>query len=83
MFVAPPTISQYVAISALNYDNYLKNIVRGYKENMNLFDFTISEKDMNLLHGLARNYRAVPCALGTSHQIDLPSRHGVNGLELI
>ena len=53
------------------------------KENMNIFDFTISEKDMNLLHGLARNYRAVPCALGTSHQIDLPSRHGVNGLELI
>ena len=36
LFVAPPTISQYVAISALNYDNYLKNIVRGYKENMNL-----------------------------------------------
>ncbi len=53
------------------------------KENMNIFDFTISEKDMNLLHGLARNYRAVPCALGTSHQIDLPSRHGVSGLELI
>jgi len=53
------------------------------KENMNIFDFTISEKDMNLLHGLARNYRAVPCALGTNHQIDLPSRHGVNGLELI
>ena len=53
------------------------------KENMNIFDFTISEKDMNLLHGLARNYRAVPCALDTSHQIDLPSRHGVNGLELI
>ena len=53
------------------------------KENMNIFDFTISEKDMNLLHGLARNYRAVPCALGTSHQIDLPSRHGINGLELI
>ena len=53
------------------------------KENMNIFDFTISEKDMNLLHGLARNYRAVPCALGTNHQIDLPSRHGVGGLELI
>ena len=53
------------------------------KENMNIFDFTISEKDMNLLHGLARNYRAVPCALDTNHQIDLPSRHGVNGLELI
>ena len=53
------------------------------KENMNIFDFTITKKDMNLLHGLARNYRAVPCALGTSHQIDLPSRHGVSGLELI
>ena len=53
------------------------------KDNMNIFDFTINEKDMNLLHSLARNYRAVPCALGTSHQIDLPSRHGVNGLELI
>ena len=53
------------------------------KENMNIFDFTITKKDMNLLHGLARNYRAVPCALGTNHQIDLPSRHGVNGLELI
>lgn len=53
------------------------------KENMNIFDFTITEKDMNLLHGLARNYRAVPCALGTTHQIDLPSRHGVSGLELI
>ena len=51
--------------------------------NSSNFDFTISEKDMNLLHGLARNYRAVPCALGTNHQIDLPSRHGVNGLELI
>ena len=53
------------------------------KENMNIFDFTIDEEDMNLLFGLARNYRAVPCALGTSHQIDLPSRHGVSGLELI
>jgi diketogulonate reductase-like aldo/keto reductase len=53
------------------------------KDNMNIFDFTINEKDMNLLHSLARNYRAVPCALGTSHQIDLPSRHGVSGLELI
>ncbi len=53
------------------------------KDNMNIFDFTINEKDMNLLYGLARNYRAVPCALGTSHQIDLPSRHGVSGLELI
>ena len=53
------------------------------KENMNIFDFTIDEEDMNLLFGLARNYRAVPCALGTTHQIDLPSRHGVSGLELI
>ena len=53
------------------------------KDNMNIFDFTINEKDMNLLHSLARNHRAVPCALGTSHQIDLPSRHGVSGLELI
>ena len=53
------------------------------KENMNIFDFTIDEEDMNLLYGLARNYRAVPCALGTTHQIDLPSKHGVDGLELV
>ena len=53
------------------------------KENMKIFDFTISEDDMNSLHSLARNFRAVPCALGTNHQIDLPSKHGVNGLELI
>jgi diketogulonate reductase-like aldo/keto reductase len=53
------------------------------KENMKIFDFTISENDMNSLHSLARNYRAVPCALGTNHQIDLPSKHSVNGLELI
>ena len=25
----------------------------------------------NLLHELNRNYRVVPCALGTNHQIDL------------
>ena len=36
LFVAPPTISQYVAISALNYENYLKKIVNGYKQNMEL-----------------------------------------------
>jgi len=53
------------------------------KENMNIFDFIISAEDMNSLHNLSRNYRAVPCALGTNHQIDLPSKHGVNGLELI
>ena len=53
------------------------------KENLNIFDFTITGEDMKLLHGLARNYRAVPSALGTSHQIDLPSKHGVNGLELL
>ena len=53
------------------------------KENMEIFDFTISENDMISLHSLARNFRAVPCALGTNHQIDLPSKHGVNGLELI
>jgi len=53
------------------------------KQNINIFNFTISDEDMILLHSLARNYRAVPCALGTSHQIDLPSRHGVSGLELI
>ena len=53
------------------------------KENMKIFDFTISENDMNSLHSLARDYRAVPRALGTNHQIDLPSKHSVNGLELI
>ena len=53
------------------------------KENLKIFDFTISENDMNTLHSLARNYRAVPCALGTNHQIDLPSKHIDNGLELI
>ena len=53
------------------------------KENMEIFDFTISADDINSLHSLARNFRAVPCALGTNHQIDLPSKHGVNGLELI
>ena len=53
------------------------------KENMNIFDFIISAEDMNSLHNLSRNFRAVPCALGTNHQIDLPSKHGVNGLELI
>ena len=36
LFVAPPTISQYVAISALSYDNYLKKVVKTYKENMQL-----------------------------------------------
>ena len=53
------------------------------KENMNIFDFIISAEDMNSLHNLSRSFRAVPCALGTNHQIDLPSKHGVNGLELI
>ena len=53
------------------------------KENMNIFDFKISVEDMNSLHNLSRNFRVVPCALGTNHQIDLPSKHGVNGLELI
>ena len=36
LFVAPPTISQYVAISALDYDNYLKKIVKTYEQNMYL-----------------------------------------------
>ena len=36
LFVAPPTISQYVALSALDYDKYLKKIVNTYRENMEL-----------------------------------------------
>ena len=36
LFVAPPTISQYVAISALDYDNYLKKVVKTYEQNMHL-----------------------------------------------
>ena len=36
LFVAPPTISQYVALSALDQENYLKKIVKTYKENMEL-----------------------------------------------
>ena len=36
LFVAPPTISQYVAISALDHFNYLKKIVKIYKQNMHL-----------------------------------------------
>ena len=36
LFVAPPTISQYVALSALNYNNYLKKIVKTYEQNMEL-----------------------------------------------
>ena len=36
LFVAPPTISQYVAISSLNYVSYLNKIVKGYKENMEI-----------------------------------------------
>ena len=52
-------------------------------ENLNIFDFTIDENDMNSLHKLDKNYRVVPSALGTFHQIDLPSRHTKKGLELI
>jgi len=52
-------------------------------ENINIFDFTIDENDMNSLHKLDKNYRVVPSALGTFHQIDLPSRHTNKGLELI
>ena len=36
LFVAPPTISQYVALSVLEEEKYLKKIVKGYKENMEL-----------------------------------------------
>ena len=36
LFVAPPTISQYVAISALDHDRYLKEIVKTYEQNMHL-----------------------------------------------
>ena len=52
-------------------------------ENLNIFDFTIDENDMSSLHKLDKNYRVVPSALGTFHQIDLPSRHTNKGLELI
>ena len=52
-------------------------------ENLNIFDFTIDENDMNSLHKLDKNYRVVPSALGTFHQIDLPSKHTNKGLELI
>ncbi len=52
-------------------------------ENLNIFDFTIDENDMNSLYKLDKNYRVVPSALGTFHQIDLPSRHTNKGLELI
>ena len=36
LFVAPPTISQYVALSVLDEEKYLKKIVKGYKENMEI-----------------------------------------------
>ncbi|PPR35636.1 MAG: Aspartate aminotransferase [Alphaproteobacteria bacterium MarineAlpha6_Bin4] len=36
LFVAPPTISQYVALSSLNYGNFLNKIVKTYKKNMEL-----------------------------------------------
>ena len=36
LFVAPPTISQYVALSVLEEEKYLKKIVKVYKENMEL-----------------------------------------------
>ncbi len=40
LFVAPPTISQYVALSALNYKKYLNDIVKDYKKNLDmLYDF--------------------------------------------
>tara|TARA_Y100000590_G_scaffold360637_1_gene417002 strand:- start:2040 stop:3197 length:1158 start_codon:yes stop_codon:yes gene_type:complete len=35
LFVAPPTVSQHIAMSAFDYDLYLKKLVKIYKENMN------------------------------------------------
>ena len=52
-------------------------------ENLNIFDFTIDKNDMNSLYKLDKNYRVVPSALGTFHQIDLPSKHTNKGLEPI
>ena len=79
--------SAQIVLRWLNQQNWIaipKSVNENrMKENLKIFDFTISENDMNTLHSLARNYRAVPCALGTNHQIDLPSKHTDNGLELI
>ena len=52
-------------------------------ENLNIFDFIIDDNDIYSLQNLDRNYRVVSCALGTDHQIDLPSKHGNNGLNLL
>ena len=79
--------SAQIVLRWLNQQNWIaipKSVNENrMKENLKIFDFTISENDMNTLHSLARNYRAVPCALGTNHQIDLPSKHTDDGLELI
>ena len=36
LFVAPPTISQFVALSVLEEEKYLNKIVEEYKKNMEL-----------------------------------------------
>ena len=36
LFVAPPTISQYVALSALDYEKYLNKIVKNYEANLDI-----------------------------------------------
>ena len=41
LFVAPPTISQYVALAVLDEERYLKKIVQGYKENMEILFYSL------------------------------------------